>query len=66
LVGDTTQSAVAGANNSVNLVAQVSANTSVTYTDGTDSAGTTVSGIGLPASIITPLQVFNVQFQQNS
>jgi len=57
---------VAGSNNSVSLAGTISASSSIQYTDGTNSDSTTVTGVTLTPSITTPLQIFNVQFQQNS
>jgi len=57
---------VAGSNNSVSLAATVSSLSSIQYTDGTDSNSTTATAISLPASVITPLQIFSTQFVQNS
>ncbi|MGC9598818.1 MAG: peptidoglycan-binding domain-containing protein [Minisyncoccia bacterium] len=63
---DQDNTVVAGSNNSVSLAGTVSAATSIQYTDGTNSNSTTVTGVTLTPAITTPLQVFNVQFQQNS
>jgi len=66
LVGNTSLSGinVAGGQNYVSLYATLASPSAVQYTDGT--AGTTVSGIGLPASVITPLQLSGVQYSQGS
>jgi len=67
LVGDDFDNTViAGSNNSVSLAATINSSASVLYTDGTDSNSTTATAISLPTSFITPAQIFNVQFQQNS
>jgi hypothetical protein len=66
VANDYSTTVAAGTNNAVSLSATISTNASVTYTDGTDSNGTTMTNLPLPASIITPVQVFNVQFAQGT
>jgi hypothetical protein len=68
LVVDTTKTNVAGSNNSVSLYANIQANSDIQYTDGTSGVvGSTVTtGLGLPSSVLTPIQLNGVQFQTNS
>jgi Putative peptidoglycan binding domain len=67
LVANTSQNVgVAVGQNSVSLFTTLATPSAVLYTDGTDAASTTVSGIGLPASVITPLQISGVQYTQGS
>jgi len=55
---------VAGSNNSVSMAATIASDMSVQYTDGTNPSA--ISGVSLPASILTPIQIFSTQFVQNS
>ena len=64
LVADTTNTNVAGAGNSVSLYANIQTLSDIQYTDGT--SGNAASGIGLPGSILVPIQLNGVQFQTNS
>jgi hypothetical protein len=64
LVGNTTLTNVAGANNSVSLYANINAGTDIQYTDGTNLPAT--PNLGLPSSVLTPIQLNGVQFQTNS
>ena len=64
LVGDTTLTNAGGSNNSVSLYANIQTTSAIQYTDGV--SGTTVSSLGLPSSVLTPIQLNGVQFQTNS
>ncbi len=50
--------------NYVSLYATIAASNSIQYTDGT--SGSTVSGVGLPSSLLYPIQIFGAQFAQGS
>jgi len=50
--------------NYVSLYATIANANAIEYTDGT--SGSTVSSIGLPTSLIYPLQIFGAQFSQGS
>jgi hypothetical protein len=54
----------ASGQNYVSLYATIATSSSIQYTDGV--SGTTVSGVGLPTSLIYPLQIFGAQFAQGS
>ena len=64
LIADTTNTNIAGASNSVSLYANIQTLSDIQYTDGT--SGNAASGIGLPGSILVPIQLNGVQFQTNS
>jgi len=66
VANDFSNTNVAGSNNAVSMAATINATSSIQYTDGTASNGTTVTGVSLPSSVITPLQIFSTQFVQNS
>jgi hypothetical protein len=50
--------------NYVSLYATIATSTAIEYTDGT--SGSTVSGVGLPSSLLFPIQIFGAQFSQGS
>jgi hypothetical protein len=50
--------------NYVNLYVTLASSTAILYTDGI--SGTTISGVGLPASWLYPVQLIGAQFAQNS
>jgi hypothetical protein len=64
LVADTTATNAGGSNNSVSLYANIQSTSDIQYTDGV--SGSTVSSLGLPSSVLTPIQLNGVQFQTNS
>jgi len=64
LVANTANTVTAGSNNSVSLYANVQALSDIQYTDGV--SGSTTSGLGLPSSVLVPVQLIGVQFATNS
>jgi hypothetical protein len=64
LVADTTNTNVANSNNSVNLYGNIETSSDIQYTNGL--SGPVTQNIGLPSSLLFPIQLFGVQFQTNS
>lgn len=60
LVGDTTKTNVGSTNSPVSLYPEIAATTDVQYSDGT--SGSPVTGIGLPASTLTPIGINNISW----